>query len=337
MKLWAVLLILTAGVFRTALAADYKPEFKMSIVGPNEETPWGRAATRFAGAVKYRTQGRIQIKNYFNGQLFAGKQMTEFAYLQQGLADFSIGSTINWSPQVKQLNVFALPFMFPGYSALDAVEGGEPGGRLFELIERNGAIPIAWGENSFRELTNSRRPVHRPGDLDGLKIRVAGVPLFVDTFQALGANPVPMNFDEALEAFRLGTVDGQENPVELIIPHKLWAVHRYVTLWHYTIDPLILAVSGKTWVGFSREDQSILRKAGEEIMGQQKKEAREGLEEATIVIEKLRDLYGMEVFHPSPADIESFRDKTRSVYAKWSEEIGIELVRSVEGMVAKEK
>jgi TRAP-type transport system periplasmic protein len=337
MKLWAVLLILTAGVFRTALAADYKPEFKMSIVGPNEETPWGRAATRFAGAVKYRTQGRIQIKNYFNGQLFAGKQMTEFAYLQQGLADFSIGSTINWSPQVKQLNVFALPFMFPGYSALDAVEGGEPGGRLFELIERNGAIPIAWGENGFRELTNSRRPVHRPGDLDGLKIRVAGVPLFVDTFQALGANPVPMNFDEALEAFRLGTVDGQENPVELIIPHKLWAVHRYVTLWHYTIDPLILAVSGKTWVGFSREDQSILRKAGEEIMGQQKKEAREGLEEATIVIEKLRDLYGMEVFHPSPADIESFRDKTRSVYAKWSEEIGIELVRSVEGMVAKEK
>ena len=60
------------------------PEFKMSIVGPNEETPWGRAATRFADAIKYRTQGRIQIKNYFNGQLFAGKQTTELAHLQQG-------------------------------------------------------------------------------------------------------------------------------------------------------------------------------------------------------------------------------------------------------------
>ncbi|MGB6706452.1 MAG: hypothetical protein WBE94_15095, partial [Pseudolabrys sp.] len=76
-------------------------------------------------------QGRIQIKNYFNGQLFAGKQTTEFAHLQQGLADFSIGSTINWSPQVKQLNIFALPFMFPSYAAVDAVEGGEPGERLF--------------------------------------------------------------------------------------------------------------------------------------------------------------------------------------------------------------
>jgi TRAP-type C4-dicarboxylate transport system substrate-binding protein len=111
--------------------------------------------------------------------------------LQQGLADFSIGSTINWSPQVKQLNIFALPFMFPSYAAVDAVEGGEPGERLFKLIERNGVIPIAWGENGFRELTNSKRPIRRPEDLDGLKIRVVGVPLFVDTFGALGAIPIP--------------------------------------------------------------------------------------------------------------------------------------------------
>jgi tripartite ATP-independent transporter DctP family solute receptor len=337
MKFWPVLLSLTIGISSTALAADYKPEFKMSIVGPNEENPWGRAATRFADVVKYRTQGRIQIKNYFSGRLFAGKQTTEFAHLQQGLADFSIGSTINWSPQVIQLNVFALPFMFPGYSAVDAVESGEPGERLFKVIERNGAIPIAWGENGFRELTNSKRPIHRPEDLDGLKIRVVGVPLFVEIFQALGANPVPMNFDEALEAFRRGTVDGQENPAELIISHKLWAVHKYVTLWRYTIDPLILAVSARTWEGLSREDQGILRKAGEEVMGQQKTEAREGLKESNVIIEKLRDLYLMEVFNPSPADMKLFRNKTHSVYNKWSDEIGIELVRSVEGLVANAK
>ncbi len=121
------------------LTADYKPEFKMSIV-PNEETTWGRAAKRFADTVKYRTQGRIQIKNYFGGQL--GQQTTEFALLQQGLADFAIGSTINWSPQVRQLNIFVLPFMFPGYAAVDAVEGSEPGERLFKLIEQNGVFPI---------------------------------------------------------------------------------------------------------------------------------------------------------------------------------------------------
>ena len=179
---------ITACPLRTALAAGYKPEFKMSIVGPNEDTPWGRAATRFADAIKYRTQGRIQIKNYFNGQLFAGKQTTEFAHLQQGLADFSIGSTINWSPQVKQLNIFALPFMFPSYAAVDAVEGGEPGERLFKLIERNGAIPIAWGENGYRSRQRSRTTsvqytIHRRKRQ--AQCRFSNWPVWVKRFQTI--------------------------------------------------------------------------------------------------------------------------------------------------------
>jgi TRAP-type C4-dicarboxylate transport system substrate-binding protein len=165
------LLILALSIIPTPLLAD--PEFKMSIV-VNPETTWGRAAERFADAIKYRTQGRIQIKNYFNGRLFAGKQTTEFALLQQGAADFAIGSTINWSPQVKELNLFSLPFMFPSYTAIDAVEAGEPGTRLFKQIEQQGVVPIAWGENGFREVTNSKHPIRRPEDLQGLKIRVSG-------------------------------------------------------------------------------------------------------------------------------------------------------------------
>jgi TRAP-type C4-dicarboxylate transport system substrate-binding protein len=95
----------------------YKPEFKMSVV-VNEDTTWGRAAIRFADALRSRTAGRIQVKPYFNGQLFADEQTTEFRLLQQGGADFAIGSTINWSPQVKELNLFSMPFMFPNYGAL---------------------------------------------------------------------------------------------------------------------------------------------------------------------------------------------------------------------------
>jgi tripartite ATP-independent transporter DctP family solute receptor len=236
MKLRAALVIVALGLFPAPLSADYKPEFKMSLV-VNEDTSWGRAANRFADAIRYRTQGRVQIKNYFSGRLFAGKQTTEFLLLQQGLADFAMGSTINWSLQVKELNLFALPFMFPGYKALDAVQAGEPGKRLFKLIEQSGVVPIAWGENGFRELTNSKRPVRRPEDLHGLKVRVVGIPIFVEIFRALGANPLSMNWNEALAAFQQGTVDGQENPVALIVPYKLWSVHRHVTLWHYAIDP----------------------------------------------------------------------------------------------------
>ena len=201
----------------------------MSVI-PNRETSWGRAAIRFADGVKFRTNGRIQIKTYFDGQLSAGQQTTEFQLLQQGVADFAIGSTINWSPQVKELNLFSLPFMFPNHSALDAVEAGEPGKRIFQLIEQKGVTPIAWGENGFREVTNSKRPIRRPEDFQGLNIRVVGIPIFADIFRTLGANPVSINFTQMQEAFRHGTVDGQENPIALIIPYQLWVVHKHHSL-----------------------------------------------------------------------------------------------------------
>jgi tripartite ATP-independent transporter DctP family solute receptor len=247
----------------------------MSVI-VTEDTAWGRAATRFADAVRLRTNGRIKIKNYFGGQLFGGEQTTEFKLMEQGTADFAIGSTVNWVPQVNELNLFLLPFLFLDHAALDAVQMGEPGKRLFKLVEQKGVVPIAWGENGFREVTNSTRAIRRPDDLQGLKIRVPPIPIIVEIFEALGAKPVPMNWDQALEAFRRQTVDGQENPISLIIPYKLWAVHHHVTLWHYAIDPLILAVSTKTWASLSPEDRDILQKVGEEIMAEKKKEARGG-------------------------------------------------------------
>ena len=131
-------------------------------------------------------------------------------------------------------------------------------------------------------MTNSKRPIRRPEDFHGLNIRVVGIPIFADIFRTLGANPVSIDFAKALEAFRLGPVDGQENPLALIIPYKLWAVHNYITLWRYTIDPTILAVSGKTWMSIKPEDRKILREVGELMMAVQKKEAREGLENASI-------------------------------------------------------
>jgi tripartite ATP-independent transporter DctP family solute receptor len=299
----------------------------------NQDTAWGRAAQRFADAIKYRTQGRIQVRNYFEGQL--ARQPTEFALLQQGVADFAIGSTVNWSPQVKELNLFGLPFMFPSYSAVDAVQAGEPGKRLFNFIEDAGVVPIAWGENGFREVTNSKRPIRQPEDFHGLNMRVAGSPIYLEIFQALGANPVAMNFDQALVAFQLGTVDGQENPVALILPYKLW--HRYITLWRYSIDPLILAVNAKTWASFSREDQNTVRKVGEVILGLQKDEAREAPVRPAKLVELLQDMYGMEVNNPLPNELDAFRRRTRPVYDKWAEKIGTELVGSVEKIVQDSK
>jgi tripartite ATP-independent transporter DctP family solute receptor len=328
------LLIIALGTISTPLLAD--AAFKMSIV-VNQETTWGRAAERFADAVKYRTQGRIQIKNYFSGQLFAGKQTNEFALLQQGAADFAIGSVFNWVSQVKELNFFGLPFMFPSYTAIDAVEAGEPGTRVFKLIEQQGVVPIAWGENGFRQVTNSKKQIRRPEDLQGLTIRVPPIPILVDIFQSLGANPVTINFDQALIAFQQGTVDGQENPIALIVPYKLWEVHKYITLWDYAIDPLILAVNAKTWASLSREDQDSLRDVGKVIMGLQKDEARAAPVRPDKIVELLQDMYGMEVVRLSRDELEAFRQQAHVVYGKWAEKIGIDLVNSVERIVQSGK
>ncbi len=314
----------------------YKPEFKNSlVVGPSG--PWGEAAAKFADLLKERTQGRINVKNYFAGQLFAGKQTNEFTLLNQGVADFALGSTINWSPQVKELNLFAMPFMFPSYKALDAVQAGEPGKKLFQLIEAKGVVPLAWGENGFRQVTNSKRPIKGPGDLDGLKIRVVGSPIFIDTFRAMGANPINMNWGEAQTAFQQGTVDGQENPVVTVItPFKLWTTQKHVTLWYYAIDPVILAVSKITWESLTPQDREIVRKTAEEVMAWEKKAARAGLEGSNEAVENLKK-NGMEVVTLSPKDLEAFRSKTRAVYDKWAGEIGADLVKSAEKIVAATK
>jgi len=336
---WLVLIVLAVWSLWAAMPAaaqQYKPEFKSSlVVGP--AGPWGEAAIKLADLLKERTQGRINVKNYFAGQLFAGKQTNEFTLLAQGVADFALGSTINWSPQVKELNLFAMPFMYPSYKALDAVENGEPGQKLFKLIEEKGVVPLAWGENGFRQVTNSKRPIKGPGDLDGLKIRVVGSPIFIDTFRALGANPINMNWGEAQTAFQQGTVDGQENPVvSVITPFKLWTTQKHITLWYYAIDPVILGVSKITWDSLTPADREIVRKTAEEVMAWQKKGARAGLEGSNEAIDNLKK-NGMEVVTLSAKDLEAFRAKTRPVYDKWVAEVGPDLVKAAEKIIAATK
>ena len=329
---WSGLVVIISfvlGLAATGWTASYKPEYKLSVVvAPT--SPWGQGAQLFADLVKQKSDGRINIKCYFSGELFAGKQTNEFLLLKQGVADFAVGSTINWSTSVKELNLFSLPFFFHDYQSLDAVETGAPGKKIIRTLDKEGVIALGWGENGFREVTNSKRAIRKPEDLEGLKIRVAGSPIFIDIFKALGANPVSMNWGEAVSAFQTGTVDGQENPVaSIIIPYKLWQVHKYATLWHYTIDPLIFGVSKATWNDFNARDRNILRKAAAEAAIWQKKAAREGLEGSTASIDILKK-NGMDVTVLSPADMKIFRARMKPVYDKWIPEIGTGLVASAE-------
>lgn len=320
-----------------AAAANYKPEYKLSlVVGP--AFPWGQGATIWSDLVRERTQGRINIKLYPGVSLVQGDQTREFTAIRQGVIDMAIGSTINWSPQIKEMNLFSLPFLMPDYAAVDALTHGEVGQELFKVIERNGVVPLAWGENGYRELTNSKHTVKKPEDMKGMKIRVVGSPLFIDTFTALGANPTQMSWADAQPALASGAVDGQENPMSIYTAAKLQTVgQKYVTMWDYVCDPLVFVVNREVWKSWTPEDQKIVRQAAIDAGKQETDIARKGLVEPDAPLLKEISALGVEITKLTPAEREDFVKATRPVYDKWKKQIGAPLVDKAEKAVKNRK
>jgi tripartite ATP-independent transporter DctP family solute receptor len=328
----------TLGGFSAAAPAQtYKSEYKMSLV-VGTAFPWGKGGEIWANLVRERTQGRINIKLYPGVSLIQGDQTREFSALRQGVIDMAIGSTINWSPQVKQLNLFSLPFLMPDYAAVDALTQGQVGKDIFATLEKAGVVPLAWGENGYREITNSKRPIKTPEDLKGLKIRVVGSPLFVDTFTALGANPTQMSWADAQPAFASGAVDGQENPMSIFTAAKLHTVgQKNVTMWGYVADPLVFVVNKEVWNSWTPADQAIVRQAAIDAGKEQIAIARKGLVEADQPLLKDIAALGVTVTKLSPAERDAFVKATRPVYAKWKPTIGNDLVAKAEQAIANRK
>lgn len=322
MKPRRILLALTMGLATALLASaalaqnSYKPEYRLSLVlGP--PTPWGQSGQIWADLVKERTQGRINIKLYPGVSLIQGDQTREFSAIRQGIIDMAVGSTINWSPQVKQLNLFSMPFLMPDYKAVDALTQGEVGKEIFAAIDKAGVLPLAWSENGYRELTNSKRAIRSPTDLKGMKIRVVGSPLFADMFTALGANPTQMSWADAQPALASGAVDGQENPLFMFPLLKLHNLgQKFITTWGYMADPLVFVVNKDVWSSWTPADQAIVRQAAIDAGKQGVAIARKGLVEADKPLLKEIAGFGVTVTQLSPAERDAFVKATRPVYEK---------------------
>jgi len=318
-----------------AMAQSYKSEYKMSLVlGP--AFPWGKGGEIWADLVRQRTSGRINIKLYPGTSLVAGDQTREFSAIRQGVSDMAVGSTINWSPQVKELNLFSLPFLMPDYKALDALTQGEVGKSMFATLEKAGVVPLAWGENGFREVSNSKREIRKPEDLKGLKLRVVGSPLYIETFNALGANPTQMSWADAQPAMASGAVDGQENPQSVFAAAKLYTVgQKYVTTWGYVADPLIFVVNKQIWESWTPADREIVKQAAIDAGKQEIALARKGLVESGAPAWKEMEQHGVKVTQLSPAEHDAFRKATVKVYDKWKKQIGSDLVAKAETAISK--
>jgi len=329
----AILLAATPAAAQT----KYAPEYRLSTV-VGTAFPWGKAGERWADLVRQRTNGRINIKMYPGTSLVAGDQTREFSAIRQGVIDLAIGSTINWSPQIRQLNLFSLPFLMPDYAAIDSLTQGEVGRDIFAILEKAGVVPLAWGENGFREVTNSKHPIRTPADMKGLKFRVVGSPLFLDTFTALGANPTQMSWADAQPALASGAVDGQENPLTIFTAAKLHTVgQKNVTLWSYVADPLIFVVNKDVWAGWTKADQAIVRQAAVEAGKYCVDLAREGMTGPDPAVQKAIAGFGVNIVRLTPEERAAFVKVTRPVYEKWAKQVGPDLVKKAEAAVAARK
>ena len=328
---------LALGLPTAAQAQNYKSEYRMSLV-VGTAFPWGKGGEIWANKVKEKTGGRINIKLYPGVSLIQGDQTREFSALRQGVIDMAIGSTINWSPQVKQLNLFSLPFLMPDYAAIDALTQGEVGKQMFSILDKAGVVPLAWGENGYRELTNSKHVVKTPADLKGLKIRVVGSPLFLETFTALGANPTQMSWADAQPALASGAVDGQENPMSIFTAAKLQNVgQKYLTMWGYIADPLVFVVNKQVWESWTPADRELVRQAAIEAGKEQIGIARKGMIEPGQPLLKDIAALGVTVTHLSPAERDAFVKATRPTYDKWKSTVGTDLVSMAEKAIAARK
>ncbi len=321
-------------VTRAAHAQNYRAEYRVSTV-VGTAFPWGKGAEIWINLVRERTQGRINMKLYPGVSLINGDQTREFSAIRQGVIDLAVGSTINWSPQIRELNLFSLPFLARDHAGIDALTQGEVGKRILQIVEKAGVVPLAWGENGFREVTNSKREIRTPADMKGLKFRVVGSPIFNDTFTALGANPTQMSWADAQPALASGAVEGQENPLHIFTAAKLHTLaQKFVTLWDYVADPLIFVANRDVWNTWTPADRDIVRAAALEAGKQEIAIARKGLSGPDTSMIKEVEALGVKVTRLSDAEKQVFEKTIKPVYDKWSKQIGTDLVKRAEAAVA---
>ncbi|MEF2070075.1 TRAP transporter substrate-binding protein [Consotaella aegiceratis] len=224
----------------------------------NEQNSWHKASLKFGEELEKLTDGRIKVEVYPNDSL--GVEMDLINGMQLGTADMTItGESLqNWAPKAALL---AIPYAYGSLEEMDEVASGPIGDEIEQQIIETAQIrPIAYFARGPRNLT-SNRPIKTPDDLKGLKLRVPNVPLFVDVWSALGANPTPMAFSEVFTSLQNGTIDAQENPLALIDSANFAEVQDYVNLTEHVRSWIYLTISELTWNQMSEEDQQAVMEA----------------------------------------------------------------------------
>ena len=316
MRLLLLAGVLVLGLAAAANAADFV--FKLGHIA-DPENPYAKGAEKFAQLVKEKTGGKVEIQVFPSSQL--GNQRDLVEGTQFGTIDFTMTSTAVLGNFLPQIAVFDLPFIFRdvqhAYKALDTV-----GMEIAQKLQ--GMKLLAYYENGVRHMTNSKRPIRKPEDMKGLKIRVMEQPIYIEMIKALGGNPTPMAFGELFTALQQGVVDGQENPAAHIYTARFFEVQKYISLTAHTYSAEPMLVSLAAWNKLPKDLQEKVQAAANESKDWQRDLCRQ-LEEGYWT--KIKESGKSEINRD--VDKQAFADATRGVWAMFEKKVGKDNIEKI--------
>ena len=308
-RLFLKTIVAAVAVAAFGLASAQERTIKFTTQNPKGH-PLVMGMEKFAEIVQAKSGGKIKV-NLFPGGVLGGDAPVVSA-LQGGTIEMASMNSGILASQVKDFAVFDYPFMFANGKEADAVVDGPFGKKMHAKLEPKGLIGLTYWELGFRSITNSKRPITKVEDMEGLKLRVIPNAINVDWVKALGANPTPLAFPELYAALEQKAIDGQENPISVINANKFFEVQKYVTLTNHQYNPQSVLMSKKFWDSLNPAEQKIITEAAAESTVYQRQQAR--LQDVTALDAVKKG--GMQVTELSAAELAKFREKMKPVLEK---------------------
>jgi tripartite ATP-independent transporter DctP family solute receptor len=278
----------------------------------NQDHPTSTGVKKFAELVAAKSGGKIMVKEYPSSQL--GNELQQQSALQGGVQEMLVASTTSLAGIVKEFGLFDFPFLFSNSNQADAMVDGPLGKMLSGRLADKGVIVLGFFDLGARNVTNSKRPITKGEDLEGLKLRVIPNPVFLETFKTFKANPVPMPFAELYNALESKAVDGQENPYSVILSSKFFEVNKYVSATNHVYATNPVQISKVFWQKLSPAEQKLLQDAAIEAQNYQRVVSREAAGKALTELKAKGMLYN----DIAPAEMAKMRAEVKPVYDKFS-------------------
>ncbi|MCG8529610.1 MAG: DctP family TRAP transporter solute-binding subunit [Desulfovibrionales bacterium] len=281
----------------------------------------------FAAYVNEKTKGRIKIAAFPSGQLGGERSMAE--QVQGGTLPLASVSTAVLQNFVKETAILDMPFLFPNRATAYAVlDDGKVQEKIFSYLPKKGFIGIGWTENEFRDFSNTKRPIHSPEDVKGLKVRVMNSPAYLDAFKQLGASPVAIPFPEIYNALQTGVIDAQENPILTSTLMKFTEVTHHVTKTQHALTECIIIVGVDYWESLSPKDQKIFREAAKlctRVNRRVNAKLHQSLPKLGISVDEYAQKHQIEIKELTPQERQAFKTAMVPMWKKYRKRIGNKL------------